>query len=148
MAANTALVLWNDANPGDAETASGTDAAALVGSSLDGITISVSAATRETSPANGLSEGNITITNTTGTVQTLDIIAGANGFLGPSSLFNLTGTIGVDSGSATLGGSFFVTQQQLSQRHGCGRRHRHGHWRLPVGSAHRPALVLVQRQRR
>jgi PEP-CTERM motif len=112
-AANTALVLWNNANPGDAETASGTGAAALVGSSLDGITISVSAATRETSPANGLSEGNITITNTTGTVQVLDIIAGANGFLGPSSLFNLTGTIGVDSGSATLGGSFFVTQSNF-----------------------------------
>ena len=107
MAANTALVLWNGANPGDAETASGNDAAALIGSSLDGITVSVSAATRATDP-NGLSEGNITITNTTNTVQVLHIVAGANGFAGPSSDFNLTGTIGVDSGSATLGGSFFA----------------------------------------
>ena len=107
MAANTALVLWNGANPGDAETASGNDAAALIGSSLDGITISVSAASRATDP-NGLSEGNITITNTTNTVQVLHIVAGANGFAGPSSDFNLTGTIGVDSGSATLGGSFFA----------------------------------------
>ena len=102
-----ALVLWNGANPGDAETASGNDAAALIGSSLDGITISVSAASRATDP-NGLSEGNITITNTTNTVQVLHIVAGANGFAGPSSDFNLTGTIGVDSGSATLGGSFFA----------------------------------------
>ena len=107
MAANTALVLWNGANPGDAETAQGNDAAALIGSSLDGITISVSAASRATDP-NGLSEGNITITNTTNTVQVLHIVAGANGFAGPSSDFNLTGTIGVDSGSATLGGSFFA----------------------------------------
>jgi hypothetical protein len=106
-AANTALILWNAANPSDAETASGTNAAALVGSSLDGITISVSAASRGTNP-NSLSEGNITITNTTGTVQVLNIIAGANGFLGPSANFLLTGTIGVDSGSATLGGSFFA----------------------------------------
>jgi hypothetical protein len=55
-----------------------------------------------------LSEGNITITNTTNTIQVLHIIAGANGFLGPSADFNLTGTIGVDSGTATLAGSFFA----------------------------------------
>lgn len=107
MAANVAITVWNAANPGDAETATGTNAAAILGSSLDGITISVSAASRATTP-NGLSEGNITITNTTNTVQTLDIIAGANGFLGSATNFLLTGTIGVDSGSATLGGSFFA----------------------------------------
>jgi hypothetical protein len=108
-AANTAITLWNGANPGDAESATGTNAAAILGSNLDGITISVSAASRATDP-NGLSEGNITITNTTGTIQVLHIIAGANGYLGPSIDFNLTGTIGVDSGTATLGGSFFADQ--------------------------------------
>jgi hypothetical protein len=107
FASNVALILWNGANPGDAEAASGNNGTALLGSSLDGITISASVATRDTVP-NGLSEGNITITNTTNSVQVLHIIAGANGFLGPSSGFNLTGTIGVDTGSATLGGSFFV----------------------------------------
>ena len=51
MAANTALVLWNGANPGDARDRAGQrDAAALIGSSLDGITISVSAASRATDP--------------------------------------------------------------------------------------------------
>ena len=42
MAANTALTLWNDANPGGAVTATGTDTAVLSGSSLGGITISTS----------------------------------------------------------------------------------------------------------
>jgi hypothetical protein len=105
-----ALILWNGANPGDFESSQGNNSTALLGSSLDGITISASIATRDTVPSNGLSEGNITITNTTNSVQVLHIIAGANGFLGPSNGFNLTGTIGVDTGSATLGGSFFADQ--------------------------------------
>ena len=110
FASNVALLLWNQANPGDAEAASGNNSTALLGSSLDGITVSASVATRDTVPSNGLSEGNITITNTTNSVQVLRIIAGANGFLGDNTDFNLTGTIGVDTGSATLAGSFFADQ--------------------------------------
>jgi hypothetical protein len=108
MAANTALTLWNSTNPGGAETATGTDTAVISGSSLGGITITTSGATRLTSPNNSLTESNLFITNTTGTVQTLDIIAGANGYLGPSSLFNASATVLIASGQAELTGNFFV----------------------------------------
>jgi hypothetical protein len=106
-AANTALILWNAADPAGFESAVGVGQAALATSDLDGITITLSNVTRQTDP-NRLSEGNINIDNTTGSVQTLNLIAGANGFLGPSALFALTGTIGVVSGGADLSGSFFA----------------------------------------
>jgi hypothetical protein len=108
MAANTALTLWNSTNPGGAETATGVDSAIISGSSLGGITITTSGATRLTSPNNSLTESNLFISNTTGSVQTLDIIAGANGYGGPSNLFNASATVLIATGQAELTGSFFV----------------------------------------
>ena len=107
MAANTAIILWNGANPGDAETATGTGQAILANSSLDGITVSFSVVNRVTNP-NSITEGNINIDNTTNTVQTLHIIAGANGFFGPAAGFGLSATILTALGSSDLSGSFFV----------------------------------------
>ena len=104
-AANVALTLWTDGV--DAETATGTGSANLVGSSLDGVTITVSSAKRTTGP-NDLTTANISIDNTTGSIQTLQISSGANGFLGPDSKYKLTGTIGVETGTADLVGSYFV----------------------------------------
>jgi hypothetical protein len=106
-AANTALIMWNAAHPGDAETATGTDSADLTSTSLDGITITLSAVNRGTNP-NDLTEGNISITNTTSSVEVLKIVAGANGYTGPTSAFNLTGTLGVTLGTADLMGQFFA----------------------------------------
>ena len=106
-AANTALILWNGANPGDAETATGTGGAFLASSSLDGIDISFSNVNRETTP-NGITENNVNITNTTNTTQTLHIIAGANGFFGPSDAFGLSATILTALGTSDLSGSFFA----------------------------------------
>jgi hypothetical protein len=106
-AANTALILWNQADPGGFETATGTGSASILGSDLDGITISVSNVNRETSP-NGITESNINLDNTTNTVQVLHIIAGANGFAGPSNDFNLSATILTALGSSDLSGSFFA----------------------------------------
>jgi hypothetical protein len=108
IAANTALTLWNSTDPGGAETATGTNTAIISGSNLDGITIQTSGASRLTSPANSITESNLFISNTTGTVQTLDIIAGANGFSGPSNKFNASGTILTATGGAQLTGAFFV----------------------------------------
>jgi hypothetical protein len=107
-AADTALTLWNSSNPGGAVTAIGTTTAVLSGSSLGGITISTSGVQRETVPNNGMTESNLFITNTTGTVQTLDILAGTNGFLGPNNLFNASATVLISSGQAELTGQFFV----------------------------------------
>ena len=108
VAADSALTLWNSSNPGGAVTAIGTTTAVLSGSSLGGITISTSGVLRETVPDNGMTESNLFITNTTGTVQTLDILAGTNGFLGPDNLFNASATILIGSGQAELTGQFFV----------------------------------------
>jgi hypothetical protein len=104
LAANTAIILWNGAN---VETANGFGDAQLVGSSLGGVSILASTVTRDTNP-NELNEANILIVNTTSSTQTLHIIAGANGYLGPSSLFALSGAINVNSGSADLAGEYFV----------------------------------------
>lgn len=106
-AANTALIMWNAADPGDAEAATGTGSADLTATSLDGITITLSSVNRGINP-NDLTEGNINIDNTTGSVQTLKIIAGANGYAGPSSAFTLTGTLGVTLGMADLFGQYFA----------------------------------------
>jgi hypothetical protein len=107
-AANTALTLWNDANPGGSETAIGTDTAILSGSNLGGITIQTSGAARFISPNNSLTESNLFVTNTTGVVQILDIIAGANGYLGPSGAFNASATILSGTGTIELTGNFYV----------------------------------------
>jgi hypothetical protein len=107
QAGNTALILWNGANPGDAESATGTNGAVLSSSDLDGITITVSNVNRQTGP-NGITENNVNIDNTTGKTQVLHIIAGANGFLGATSGFGLSGTILTAVGSADLAGSFFA----------------------------------------
>ena len=109
IAANTALTLWNDANPGGAVTATGSGSAVLSGSSLGGITISTSGVSRSTVPGPSMTESNLFITNTTGTVQTLDILAGTNGFLGPDNLFNASATILIGTGQAELTGQFFVS---------------------------------------
>jgi hypothetical protein len=108
LAADTALTLWNSANPGGAVTAIGTTTAVLSGSNLGGITISTSGVLRETVPSNGMTESNLFITNTTGSVQTLDILAGTNSFLGPNNAFNASATILIGTGSAELTGEFFV----------------------------------------
>ena len=106
-AANTAITMWNTANPGGAETAIGTDDADLAVSNFGGVTVTLSFVNRGTAP-NQITEGNINIDNTTGSVQTLSIIAGANGYLGPADGFTLTGTIGATLGMSDLLGSFFV----------------------------------------
>ena len=107
QAANTAIILWNTADPGGFESATGTGSAAIATSNLAGITITLSTVNRTTGP-NQLTEGNILIQNTDSAVQTLKIIAGANGFTPGANEFKLTGTIGVTSGIADLAGAFFV----------------------------------------
>lgn len=116
-AANVALTVWTDGT--DAETATGTGQAALVGSSLDGVTITVSSAKRTTGP-NDLTTANISIDNTTGSIQTLNISSGANNFLGPDSKYKLTGTIGVETGTADLVGSYFVDAANTLNGQGMG----------------------------
>ena len=108
-AANTAITMWNTLNPGGAETAIGTDEADLAVSNFGGVTVTLSFVSRGTNP-NDLTEGNIGIRNTTATTQTLRIIAGANGYLGPSNGFSLTGTIGATLGISDFAGSFFADQ--------------------------------------
>jgi hypothetical protein len=107
MAADTAIIIWNTADPLGAETATGTTQASILSSNLDGITVSVSSVLKGTNP-NDLTEANINIDNTTGTVQTLKIIAGANGYAGPTTGFTLTGTIGATLGGSDLVGQFFA----------------------------------------
>lgn len=106
-AANTALILWNAADPGGFEAATGTSSADIATSNLDGISVTLSFVNRTTNP-NGLTEGNINVDNNTSTVQTLDLIAGANGYLGHNSTFTLSSTILASLGGANLSGSFFA----------------------------------------
>ena len=106
-AADTAIIIWNAADAGGFESAVGTGSASILGSNLDGVTISVSSVKKGINP-NDLTEANINIDNTTGVSQTLRIIAGANGYLGPATGFSLTGAIGVTLGSADLTGDYFV----------------------------------------
>jgi PEP-CTERM motif len=107
FAANTAITMWNTADPGGAETAIGTDDADLAVSNFNGVTVTLSSVSKGTSPSD-LTEGNIGIRNTTGTIQTLRIIAGANGYLDNPIGFTLTGTIGATLGLSDLSGSFFA----------------------------------------
>jgi hypothetical protein len=108
-AADSALTIWNTANPGGAESANGTGGASILSSNLGGVTVSVSSVQRGINP-NDLTEANISIDNTTGTIQTIKIIAGANGYVGPSDLFTLTGAIGATLGGSELMGQFFTDQ--------------------------------------
>ena len=107
VAADTAIILWNTSDPGGFESATGTGSAAVATSNLDGVTITLSNVTRGTAP-DQLTEGNILITNTDATAQTLKIIAGANGFTPGANEFALTGTIGVISGDADFGVQYAV----------------------------------------
>ena len=98
-AADSAITIWNTLNPGGAESANGTGSASVLSSNLGGVTVSVSSVQKGTNP-NDLTEANISIDNTTGTIQTLKIIAGANGYLGPSDVFHADRR---DQGALTLG---------------------------------------------
>ena len=108
QAADTALTLWNDANPGGSVTAIGTGSALLSGSNLGGISISTSGVQREVLPNNGMTESNLFITNLTGTIQVLDILAGTNGFFGPNNLFGASATVLIATGQADLSGIFYA----------------------------------------
>lgn len=107
MASNTAIIIWNAANPGDFESAVGTGQANLASSDFDGVTITLSRVNRLTTP-NGLTEANINIDNTTNAVQVLRIIGGVNGLFGATNGFTLTGTIGGQNGFSDLAGSFYA----------------------------------------
>ena len=107
MAANTALIIWNAANPGDFESALGTGQANLTGSDFDGVSITLSRVNRFTSP-NGMTTSNINIDNNTTGVQVLKIIGGVNGLFGATGGFSLTGTIGGQNGDSDLFGQFFA----------------------------------------
>ena len=107
LAADTAIILWNTSDPLGFESATGTGSAAIATSNLDGVTVTLSTVNRSTNP-NQLTEGNILITNTDATAQTLKIIVGANGYTPGASEFQLTGTIGVISGGADLGVQYAV----------------------------------------
>lgn len=109
FAANTAITMWNTADPGGAETAIGTDDADLAVSNFNGVTVTLSFVSRGTNPTD-LTEGNLGIRNTTNSVQTLRIIAGANGYLDNPTGFTLTGTIGATLGISDFSGSFFADQ--------------------------------------
>ena len=106
MAANTAIIIWNQANPGDFESAVGTGQANLVSSDFDGVSITLSRVNRLTTP-NGMTEANINIDNNTDSVQVLRIIGGVNGLFGATNGFTLTGTIGGQNGVSDLMGQFF-----------------------------------------
>ena len=106
-AADTAIIIWNTSDPLGAEIASGTGSAAVLGSNLDGVAITVSRVETGTNP-NDLTEANLLIDNTTGSIQTIKIIAGANGYTGSTPGFEITGTIGATLGGSDLAGQFFA----------------------------------------
>ena len=60
-------------------------------------------------PNNSLTESNLFLINSSGTVQVLDIIAGANGYLGPNNAFNASATILTGTGQVELTGMFYVS---------------------------------------
>ena len=107
MAANSALIIWNAANPGDFESALGTGSANLTGSDFDGVSVTLSRVNRFINP-NGMTTSNINIDNNTDSVQVLKIIGGVNGLFGAAGGFTLTGTIGGQNGVSDLFGQFFA----------------------------------------
>jgi PEP-CTERM motif len=106
-ASNTAITIWNAANPGDSETAIGVGQANLASSDFDGVSITLSRVNRLTNP-NGMTEANINIDNNTDSVQVLRIIGGVNGLFGATHGFTLTGTVGGQNGVSDLMGSFYA----------------------------------------
>jgi hypothetical protein len=105
LASNIALIMWTDG--ADAVTQTGTGSVDLGPQNLDGVTITLTTGNRVINP-NGLNEANINIDNTTSSVQTLNVILGANGYLGTNDEFRVSGTIIADSGKSDLAGSYFV----------------------------------------
>ena len=105
LADNIALTMWT--NPLDIVTETGLGSVDLGPQNLDGVTVTLTTGNRLTDP-NGLNEANINIDNTNKVAETLNIIVGANGYLGHSDEFKLSGTIITTGGSAELTGSYFV----------------------------------------
>jgi hypothetical protein len=105
FADNIALTMWT--NPSDIVTETGLGSVDLGPQNLDGVTVTLTTGNRLVSP-NGLNEANINIDNTNKVAETLNIIVGANDYLGHSDAFKLSGTIITTGGSAELAGSYFV----------------------------------------
>ena len=105
MAANVALTMWTDGS--DAVTESGTIGFTVGNENLDGMTVDTTFALRGIT-SKQLTEGNVNIDNTTGSIQTLHLIVGASGFGGPDSAFKLTGSILNASGANSLSGGYFI----------------------------------------
>jgi hypothetical protein len=105
LADNIALTMWT--NPLDIVTETGLGSVDLGPQNLDGVTVTLTTGNRLTDP-NGLNEANINIDNTNKVAETLNIIVGANDYLGHSDEFKLSGTIITTGGSAELTGSYFV----------------------------------------
>ena len=105
MAANVALTMWTDGS--DAVTESGTIGFTVGNENLDGVTVDTTFALRGIT-SKQLTEGNVNIDNTTGSIQTLHLIVGASGFGGPDSAFKLTGSILNASGANSLSGGYFI----------------------------------------
>jgi hypothetical protein len=99
--------MWNSNDLGGIVTSSGTGSVDVGPQNLDGISVTLSFANRFTNP-NSLTGANINIDNTTTKTETLNVIFGANGYLGPSNGFALSGTILAALGGSDLLGSFFV----------------------------------------
>jgi len=104
-AANIALTMWT--NPLDIVTETGVGSVDVGPQNLDGVTVTLTTGNRLTNP-NGLNEANINIDNTNKVAETLNIIVGANNYLGHNDEFKLSGTIITTGGSAELLGSYFV----------------------------------------
>jgi PEP-CTERM motif len=118
-ASNTAIIIWNQANPSDFESATGIGQANLVGSDFDGVSITLSRVNRLTTP-NGMTEANINIDNNTDSVQVLRIIGGVNGLFGATHGFTLTGTVGGQNGLSDLAGDFYADGTDLLNGGGFG----------------------------
>jgi hypothetical protein len=102
--------MWNSADVPGVVSSSGTTGVDVGPQNLDGITVTLSFATRGTTPTNSLTGANINIDNTGTTTQTLNVIFGANGYLGSAADFAVSGTILTALGTSDLAGSFFVDQ--------------------------------------
>ena len=109
MAANTALAIFAGSGMSFDQ---GAGFASVGPENFDGVTVSLSFAGRGTSP-NDLTEGNINIDNTSTTTQVLHVIAGANGFIGPSEAYELSATVISSTGGASLSGSFLIDNDNL-----------------------------------
>jgi hypothetical protein len=105
LADNIALTMWT--NPLDIVTETGVGSVDLGPQNLDGVTVTLTTGNRLTLP-NGLNEANINIDNTNKVAETLNVIVGANDYLGHNAEFKLSGTIITTGGAADLKGSYFV----------------------------------------